>query len=100
MSNQRVLVRPYVTEKTTRLMEEGQYTFIVGMKASKPEIRQAVEKHYPGADVDDVRTMIIPGKKRSQFTQDGLIQGSTSAYKKAIVTLKEGSAEIDFFESI
>ena len=98
--SKRVLVRPYVTEKTTRLMEEGQYTFIVGLKASKPEIRKAIEKHYPGTKVNKVRTMIIPGKKRSQFTRAGLIQGSTSAYKKAVVTLKDDSAEIDFFESI
>lgn len=98
--SKRVLVRPYVTEKTTRLMEEGQYTFIVGLKASKPEIRRAVEKHYPGTEVRKVRTMVIPGKKRSQFTQAGLIQGSTSAYKKAIITLTDESEEIDFFESI
>ena len=98
--SKRVLVRPYVTEKTTRLMEEGQYTFIVGLKSSKPQIRQAVEKHYPGAQVRSVRTMIIPGKKRSQFTQAGLIQGSTSAYKKAVVTLTDESEDIDFFESI
>jgi large subunit ribosomal protein L23 len=98
--SQSVLVRPYVTEKTTRLMEEGQYTFIVALKASKPQIRQAVEKHYPSTDVESVRTMVIPGKKRSQFTRAGLVEGTTSAYKKAIITLKDGSADIDFFESV
>ncbi len=98
--NQRVLIRPYVTEKTTRLMEEGTYVFIVGLKASKPQIRRAVEDRYPGVEITGVRTMVIPGKKRRQFTRQGVMQGSTGAYKKAVVSVAPDGRQIDFFESV
>ena len=94
------LLRPYITEKTTRLMEEGQYVFVADLKATKPQIRAAVEKHYPGTRVQDVRTMIMPGKSRSQFRRGGRTEGRTSAFKKAIVTVDPDGAQIDFFENI
>lgn len=100
MSNHQVLIRPYITEKSTHQMESGQYAFIVGMKTSKPEIRRAIETRYPGVRVTGVRTMIYPGKKRSQFTRQGVRRGRTEAYKKAVVTIDPDGAEIDFFESI
>ncbi len=100
MSNHQVLIRPYVTEKSTQLMEEGKYAFIVGLKASKPQIRRAIETRYPGVHVTGVRTMIIPGKKRSQFTRQGVRRGSTSAYKKAVIAVDPAGEQIDFFESI
>jgi len=94
-----VLIRPIVTEKMTRLMEEGgQYAFEVRRDANKIEIRNAVEAHYPGVKVDEVRTMIVRGKRRSQQTRRGITVGRIAAIKKAIVTLKEG--EIDFFEQV
>ena len=95
-----VLKRPYVTEKTTRLMEEGQYTFIVDLEATKPQVRQAVEAHYPGARVRKVRTMIMPAGHRRQFTRQGVVEGRTPAVKKAIITLDPNGEQIDFFESI
>ena len=94
-----ILIKPLVTEKMTRLMEEGRhYAFEVAKDANKIQIRQAIEARYPGAEVKEVRTMIVRGKQRRQFTKKGLVQGRKPAYKKAIVTLKSG--EIDFFESV
>ncbi len=98
--SRKTLIKPLVTEKLTRLMEEGQYAFVVDIKANKLQIRQAIEDRYPGAKVDRVRTMIQRGKKRRQFTRQGVMEGSTSAYKKAIVSLKADSEEIDFFEAV
>jgi large subunit ribosomal protein L23 len=97
--SQDVLIRPIVTEKMTRLMEEGgQYAFEVRRDANKIEIRRAVESHYPGVKVDEVRTMIVRGKRRTQQTRRGITVGRKATIKKAIVTLKEG--EIDFFEQV
>ena len=98
--SRKTLKRPLVTEKLTRLMEEGQYAFVVDIKANKPQIRAAIEKRYPGVKVDRVRTMIQRGKKRRQFTRQGVMEGRTAYYKKAIITLKPDSEEIDFFEAV
>jgi large subunit ribosomal protein L23 len=94
-----ILIEPYVTEKMTRLMEEGNhYAFKVAKDANKIQIRKALEARYPDVDIKEVRTMVVRGKRRRQFTRRGLIEGRKPSYKKAIVTLKSG--EIDFFESI
>jgi large subunit ribosomal protein L23 len=94
-----ILIEPIVTEKMTRLMEDGRhYAFKVAKDANKIQIRKAIEERYPDIDVKSVRTMIVRGKRRRQFTKRGLMEGRKPSYKKAIVTLKSG--EIDFFESI
>lgn len=99
MSN-RVLIKPYVTEKSTRLMEEAKYTFVVGMDTTKPEIRQAVEERYPGVRVKNVRTQIVPAKRRRRYTRSGVLEGRVSGFKKAIVKVDPQGEQIDFFEQI
>lgn len=98
--SKRVLLRPYVTEKTTYDMEDGKYAFVVDLKASKPEIRHAIEQRYPGTNVTSVRTMVVPGKRRRQFRQGNMIEGRTSGFKKAIVELDPDGEQIDFFSDI
>ena len=94
-----ILLKPIVTEKMTRLTEEGRhYAFEVAKDANKIEIRKAIEARYPGVQIKEVRTMVVRGKRRRQFTKKGLVQGRKPAYKKAIVTLRSG--EIDFYESV
>lgn len=95
-----VLIRPLITEKLTRLMEEGHYTFEVDMTANKVEIRKAVEARYPGVSVESVRTLVVRGKRRSQHTRRGLTRGRTAYHKRAFVTLTDGSEPIDFFEQV
>jgi large subunit ribosomal protein L23 len=96
----RVLIRPYVTEKTTQQMTGGKYSFVCSLEASKPEIRQAIEQRYPGVDVANVRTQVVPGKRRRQFRDGNMIEGRTSGFKKAIVELDPDGEQIDFFEGI
>ncbi len=98
--NKEVLIRPLVTEKMTALMEEGHYAFVVKKDANKIEIRAAVESRYPGVKIKEVRTMVVRGKRRNQFTRRGLVQGRLSSFKKAIVTLQADSEQIDFFEEV
>lgn len=96
----RVLIRPYVTEKTTQQMEEGKYSFVCDLRASKPEIRTAIEQRYDGVNVKNVRTQVVPGKRRRQFRQGNMIEGRTSGFKKAIVEVDPDGQQIDFFEGI
>jgi large subunit ribosomal protein L23 len=98
--SKRVLIKPYITEKTTRMMEEAKYTFVVGMDVNKTEIRDAIEKRYPNVTVQKIRTSIVPAKRRRRYTQGGVIEGRTSGFKKAIVKLDPQGEQIDFFEAV
>jgi len=94
-----ILIAPVLTEKSTRLTEEGRhYAFRVASDANKIQIRKAIEERYPEVEVKEVRTMVVRGKRRRQMTKRGLIQGRKASYKKAIVTLVSG--EIDFYEAV
>jgi large subunit ribosomal protein L23 len=95
-----ILIRPLVTEKLTGLMEERHYAFVVESRANKVEIRKAVEQRYPGVKIKEVRTMVVRGKRRRQFTKRGAVSGRTAGYKKALVTLLPDSEQIDFFENV
>ena len=93
-----VLVKPLITEKVSSLNETGKYGFVVEKNANKVQIKKEVEKMY-GVNVEKVATMIQPGKTRKRYAKSRVISGTTSSYKKAIVTLAEGEV-IDFYSSI
>ena len=89
-----VLIRPVITEKSTNLLSENKYTFIVHLKANKTQIKQAVEEIFK-VKVSKVNTVRVRGKLRRQ----GLTVGRTSDYKKAVVTLADGHS-IEVFEGL
>jgi len=89
-----VLIRPLVTEKTTALMEDNKYTFVVPLKVNKVEIRQAVEQIFK-VKVLAVNTIRVMGKTKRM----GKTQGKRPDYKKAIVKLAPGQT-IEFFEGV
>lgn len=94
-----IIVKPIVTEKMTKLGDKlNRYGFRVQKDANKIEIKQAVEAMY-NVTVTDVNTLVVAPKIKSRFTKSGAINGKTSAYKKAIVTVKEGE-QIDFYSNI
>jgi len=95
-----IIIKPIVTEKLTAITNKqpNRFGFRVSPDANKLEIKKAVEAMY-GVSVVDVNTMKYSGKLKSRFTKSGLISGRQSAFKKAIVTLKEGEV-IDFFSNI
>ncbi|HOT89322.1 MAG TPA: 50S ribosomal protein L23 [Bacteroidales bacterium] len=94
-----VLVRPIITEKMTGITEKlHQYGFIVGKSTNKIQIKKAVEEMY-GVNVISVNTVRYAGKSKSRYTKKGFVAGSTDAFKKAIITLKEGQV-IDFYSNI
>tara|TARA_Y100000590_G_scaffold461030_1_gene621698 strand:+ start:1843 stop:2139 length:297 start_codon:yes stop_codon:yes gene_type:complete len=82
---------PYVTEQSAQLTEDqNQVVFKVDMKATKLQIKKAVELMFK-VEVNSVRTSIVKGKKkRNRFGPY-----KRPNFKKAFVSLKEGS-EIKF----
>jgi large subunit ribosomal protein L23 len=87
----RVLVRPLVTEKTSRQEAIGQYQFIVAKNANKVEVAAAVRDLY-GVKPVSVRIVNLKGKK----VRFGRFQGQQKAEKKAIVSLKSGESIVAF----
>lgn len=89
-----VLIRPVISEKSTALMENNKYTFLVPLKANKVEVRKAVESIFK-VKVETVNTVTVLGKTKRM----GKTQGKRSDYKKAIVKLAPGE-RIEFFEGV
>jgi large subunit ribosomal protein L23 len=95
-----IIIKPIVTEKMTQITEKmpNRVGFRVSPDANKLEIKAAIEELY-GVKVVKINTMNYDGKRKSRYTKSGTINGRESAFKKAIVTLKEGET-IDFFANI
>ena len=92
-----MIIKPLVTEKMTKLTDKlNRFGFIVRPDANKLEIKREIEALY-NVTVLAVNTMRYAGKNKTRYTKSGLIKGRTNAYKKAIVTLKEGDT-IDFYK--
>ncbi|WP_315002521.1 50S ribosomal protein L23 [uncultured Selenomonas sp.] len=87
-----ILVRPLITERTTQLMAEGKYVFVVAKAANKIEIAKAVAEVFK-VKVAKVNTVNVIGKKKRM----GRTEGKRPDYKKAIVKLAPGET-IEFFE--
>lgn len=81
----KVLKEPIISEKETKLEEEGKYVFKIWPRAKKRDIKRAIEEIY-GVHVKKINIIKIPGKKR----KIGMEEGWKPGYKKAIATLKSG----------
>ena len=88
------ILRPIVTEKSTMLGEMNQIGFVVPVKATKPEIKAAIEMLYK-VEVRAVNTSILKGKTK-RFRGH---LGRRIDQKKAIVTLAEGQS-IDLMQGV
>lgn len=94
-----IIIKPLVTEKMTGITEKfNRFGFIVRPEANKLEIKKEIESLY-NVTVIDVNTARYAGKNKRRYTRSGVIGGRTNAYKKAVVTLKEGDT-IDFYSNI
>ena len=87
-----IIVRPLITEKSMKLVDEGKYTFEVKQGANKVEVKKAVEELFK-VDVTAVNMMNTQRKRR----RVGKYEGLRPAVQKAIVTLAEGQ-KLDVFE--
>ena len=91
-----VILKPVVSESSMNAMAHNKYTFLVAPEANKTQIKEAVEKMFPGTKVEAVNTINMKRKPKRY----GVHYGYTSAWKKAIVTLTKDSKKIEFFEGM
>ena len=90
-----IILKPVLTEKAYDGIASKKYTFYVKKDANKIQIKMAVEKLF-GVQVEKVNTINVKGKLKRM----GRHEGYTPDRKKAVVTLKESSKAIEFFESL
>jgi large subunit ribosomal protein L23 len=93
-----ILIKPVITEKMTALQQDrNQYAFDVNIDATKVDIKNAVQSKF-NVKVQSIRTVILKGKRKSQFTRRGRFEGYRPNRKRAIVTLAKDN-KIDIFET-
>ena len=92
---QDIILRPVITEESMMGTAEKKYSFKVAKDATKPEIKEAVEKLF-GVKVAKVNTINCKGHLRRY----GRFEGYTESWKKAVVTLTEDSKTIEFFDGM
>ncbi|MCR4795594.1 MULTISPECIES: 50S ribosomal protein L23 [Ruminococcus] len=92
---QDIILKPVITEKSMDDLQTGKYTFKVAKDANKSEIKKAVEELFD-VKVAKVNTMNCNGRAK----RVGRFYGKTPDWKKAIITLTEGSKAIEFFEGM
>ena len=92
---QDIILKPIITEKSMDGISSKRYTFKVAPNATKPEIAKAVEELF-GVEVAQVNTINMKKKPKRM----GYHFGYTAEWKKAIVTLKPESKEIEFFNGL
>ncbi|MBC6419448.1 MAG: 50S ribosomal protein L23 [Prochloron sp. SP5CPC1] len=89
-----LIIKPIVTEKGSLLLEQNKYVFEVVKKATKPEIKAAIQSLFD-VKVVKVNTLIPPRKKR----RVGKFVGYKPQHKRAIVTLA-AEDQIDLFPEV
>jgi large subunit ribosomal protein L23 len=99
MNAHKIIIRPVITEKNTRLGEINKYVFEVAMETNKIEVKKAVEEVF-GVNVKAVNVVYVRGKLRRRRTRHGITEGYTRDWKKAIVTLTPDSKPIEIFEGV
>ena len=82
-----IIIAPVITEKSMTERSQNVYTFKVVKEATKTDIKAAVEAAFK-VEVEKVNTLNTKSKRR----RVGKYPGRTKTYKKAIVTLKDGSS--------
>ena len=95
MNAQQIVLKPLVTERSMVLRDlQNKYMFKVHTRATKPEIRKAIEELF-SVKVTDVRTMNVAGKPKRL----GRSSGHRPSWKKAIVTVAQGQA-IEIYDAV
>ncbi len=82
-----IIEAPVITEKSMESREDNVYVFKANKKATKNQIKKAVEEAF-GVKVKSINTLITKSKKK----RVGKYSGLSKTYKKAIVTLQDGQS--------
>ncbi len=87
-----IILRPIITEQTTSVLDNKRYTFEVDVRATKPQIKRAIEEIFE-VKINKINTANVRGKLKRQ----GRFSGYTKKRKKATVQLTDASKEIQLF---
>ena len=90
-----IILTPVISEQSMDVAADKKYTFKVATDANKTQVKLAVEEIF-GVEVAKVNIMNYDGKVKRM----GRNVGRTASYKKAAVTLTNGSKEIEFFQGL
>ncbi len=93
-----VIIKPIITEKTSNLLYSNVYTLEVNPRSTKTDVRLAVETIFSKSGAKVSKVNMIKVKQKSKRL--GKYEGFTKGYKKAIITLKEGSIPIYGSDSV
>jgi large subunit ribosomal protein L23 len=93
-----IVLRPVISEKSMDNTSHQKYTFAVADEANKLQIKAAVEELFK-VTVLSVNVLTMKPKEKSRNRRRGRQVGYTSAWKKAVVTVKAGDS-IEFFEGV
>lgn len=88
-----LLKAPVITEKSVKLAETRQYTFLVDKRMTKSEIKTAIEKLFL-VKIQQINTIVLAEKTK----RVGKYRGTKTCYKKAYIKLKEGYTIPNLFE--
>jgi large subunit ribosomal protein L23 len=96
-----VILHPVVSEKAYDDAQRGKYTFAVHSDATKIQIKAAIEEIYKkdGVSVVSVNVLTTKAKMKRGGMRRSRVAGSTTPWRKAIVTLAPGQ-KIEFFEAV
>ena len=95
MNSYDIIIKPVLSEKSYSGISLKDYTFIVNAKATKTEIKKAIEEVF-NVKVDRINVTNYDGKVKRM----GRTEGRRSSFKKAYVKLTADSKAIEFFESL
>ena len=93
-----IILRPVISEKSMDETQRGKYTFRVHIEANKLQVKQAIEELFK-VDVVTINVSTSKAKEKSRNRGRTRIEGWTSKWKKAVVTLAAGQ-KIEFFEGV
>ena len=90
-----IIIKPVISERSMDDAQMRKYTFKVALYANKTQVKHALEEIFD-LEIEKVNIMNVKAKKKRQ----GRNVGMTSRSRKAIVTLKPNSKEIEFFQGL
>jgi large subunit ribosomal protein L23 len=93
MESRKIILKPVITEASTAELDNKRYTFDVDTRATKPQIKKAIEEVF---DVKVIKLNVINVKGKPK--RMGRYNGYTKKRRKAIVTLSADSKTIKIFE--
>jgi large subunit ribosomal protein L23 len=98
LQSAQIILRPVISEKSMDETQRGKYTFRVHADANKHQVKAAIEELFK-VDVVTINVSTLKPKEKSRNRGRARIEGWTSKWKRAVVTLAAGQ-KIEFFEGV